>query len=164
MRNLKWWELLKIWILQCAFSLRHNSNWRVCGGRRMGATSSARTAMAVTVDGLWVKGTWMRKKRNLTFPTVRSSARYTLEHLPLLLRTLPWRLMTCLLITAGHFPCKAISKIVQLPTEEGWVCSFYLQHQCVTCVVCRPSVRLVLMFNSISRTRHMTLCYTLIWK
>lgn len=28
-------------------------------------------------------------------------------------------MMTCLFIAAGHFPCKAISKIVQLPTKEG---------------------------------------------
>lgn len=26
-----------------------------------------------------------------------------------------------LFVVAGHFPCKAISKIVQLPTKEGYV-------------------------------------------
>lgn len=50
----------------------------------------------------------------------------------------------------GHFPCKAISKIVQLPTEKGW--AQYLL-----------SLGFI-MFNFISQMCHLIICYILIFE
>lgn len=86
----------------------------------MEATFSVHTVMEVTVDGWWAERTKTRRRRNQTFLTVRKWRCMPPEH---------WHLlsgMKCVFLetdylyfTAGHFPCKAISKIVQLPTEEG---------------------------------------------
>lgn len=102
------------------------SNWRACGGRRTGATSSARTATAATAAGRWARETRATRRRSRTSRTVRAERRpqsrvtLTLSLIP------PVKLITAaaallLFLTAGHFPCKAITKIIQLPTQQGWV-------------------------------------------
>lgn len=47
------------------------SNWRACGGRKMGATSSARTATGATAGGSWARETRTTRRRSRTSPTVR---------------------------------------------------------------------------------------------